>query len=53
MSVAAFRPQGHFFWLQMVDGVLSQVLGIRARGLSCNGSGYFSEVPTRNLLYLL
>jgi hypothetical protein len=41
IAVAAFRMQGHFFWLQMVNGVLDQVLAIRARSLSCGGRDIF------------
>jgi hypothetical protein len=41
ISVAGFRMRGHFFWLQMVGGVLDQVLTIRARSLNCDGRDIF------------
>jgi hypothetical protein len=43
IQAAGFRMQGEFFWLRTEDGVLKQVVAIRARSLSHDGRKVFQR----------
>ncbi len=43
IRAAGFRMQGEFFWLRTEDGILRQVVAIRARSLSHDGRNVFQR----------